>query len=307
MAAQLKFCPDLTGVVAVDVTIKQALQAGVAFLRQKGIAFPHNEAETMLAFLLCRDKPYLYAHGEEKIGPEIKGEYKGMLQRRGAGVPLAYLMGKKEFMGLTFFVNESVLIPRPETEHLVEAVIDWGKRFYAQSIKNSPLKILDLGTGCGNIAVSLAYFLPFSFVTGIDLEKKALELAGHNAQNAGVSRRTRFLYGNCWGPLLPGAERFNIIVANPPYIPQKELPLLSPEVQNEPRLALDGGPDGLDAYRCIFSGAQEYLEMPGLLALEIGDRQAAALRKLSARFAILRNSKTLEDYAGIERVMLFTC
>jgi release factor glutamine methyltransferase len=295
-------------VKVMGISIKQALQEAVSFLREKGISLPHNEAEIILAFLLGRDKPYLYAHGEEKIVPKIKRAYREMLQHRSEGIPLAYITEKKEFMELTFSVDKSVLIPRPETEHLVEAVIDWSNRVFKQSEKEAPLRILDLGTGCGNIAVSLAYYLPLSLVTGVDLEKKAIELAYQNAQNAGVSERIRFLYGSCWEPLSPDEDKFNIIVSNPPYVSHAELPLLSPEVQNEPRLALNGGIDGLDAYRCIFSGVQRYFKVPGpgLLALEIGEKQVDPVLKMSSRFEFLRNIKVIKDYAGIERVILFS-
>jgi release factor glutamine methyltransferase len=292
----------------MEVSVKQALLEAVSFLGQKGVALPRNEAEVILAFLLGRDKSYLYAHGEEKITRELKAAYREMLQRRGEGIPLAYITGKKEFMGLTFSVNESVLIPRPETEHLVEAVIEWSNRVFTQPEKEVSLQILDLGTGCGNIAIALAYYLPFSFVTGVDLEKKALELAFQNAQNIGVSERVKFLYGNYWEPLSPEEHKFNIVVSNPPYVPLAELPFLAPEVQNEPRLALDGGSDGLDAYRYIFRGIQRYLEAPGLLALEIGENQAEPVIEISSRFAFFRKIETIKDYAGIERVILFsTC
>ncbi|NMB40494.1 MAG: peptide chain release factor N(5)-glutamine methyltransferase [Firmicutes bacterium] len=287
----------------MGVSIEQVLQGGTSFLKQKGLRFPRQEAEILLAFLLGRERPYLYAHGEEKVAPELEKTYKKILQRRGARIPLAYITGKKEFMGLGFSVNKNVLIPRPETEHLVEAVIAWGKKFYAQSEQKETLKILDLGTGCGNIAVALAHYLPFSFVTGVDLKKEAVELACQNAQNVGVNKRTRFLCGDFWEPLVPGEDTFNVIVSNPPYIPREELFTLSPEVQNEPRLALDGGPDGLTAYRHIFDNVQKFLTCPGLLAVEIGDKQAKNIWEMSSRLAFLRNIEIIKDYAGISRVI----
>ncbi len=287
------------------VGIRQALQEGISFLKQKGIDFPHNEAEVALAFLLGRDKLYLYAHGEDTMPGKKIVAFREILRRRSGGVPLAYIMGTKEFMGLNFTVNEKVLIPRPETEHLVEAVIDWCKRICGRSGMVTPLEILDLGTGCGNIAISLAHYLPFSFVTGIDLGKEAVELACQNAQSIGVSERSRFLCGSCWEPLFPGKDKFNVIVSNPPYVSRGELDFLSPEVQSEPRLALDGGSDGLDAYRCIFAGVQKYLAAPGLLALEIGDRQAEAILGIASSLTFLQNTEIIKDYAGRERVVLF--
>ncbi|RJX27752.1 MAG: peptide chain release factor N(5)-glutamine methyltransferase [Dethiobacter sp.] len=289
----------------MEVSIRQALREAASFLGQKGVDSARSEAEVILAFLLGRDKSYLYAHGEEKITRELKAAYKEMLQRRGQGNPLAYITGKKEFMGLTFSVNESVLIPRPETEHLVEAVLDWSKRIFLQLEKEVPLQILDLGTGCGNIAISLAYYLPSSLVTGVDLGKKALELALQNAQSIGVVERVKFLYGNYWEPLSPEEHKFHIVVSNPPYIPRAALPFLSPEVQKEPRLALDGGPDGLDAYRYIFGGIKRHLAKPGLLALEIGEHQAEPVMEMS-RPDFGHKNEIIKDYAGLERVLLFS-
>ena len=194
-------------------SIRQALLEAASFLKEKGVAFPRLESEVLLAFLLGRDKAYLYAHGEEKITGEIRAAYREMLLRRSEGIPLAYLTGKKEFMGLDFSVNQSVLIPRPETEHLVEAVIEWSNRFMKQQGGEISLQILDLGTGCGNIAVSLAYYLPYAFVTAVDLDKKALELAWQNASDLGVAERTKFLCGNYWEPL--SSEMQNLLLSHP--------------------------------------------------------------------------------------------
>jgi release factor glutamine methyltransferase len=290
----------------MEVSIKQALQEAASFLRQKGVPSPRAEAEIMLAFLLRQDRTHLYAYGEQNLTPAEKAAFGEMLQRRSARIPLAYITGKKEFMGLTFSVNENVLIPRPETEHLVEAVIKWGQKMFAQTEKKALLQILDLGTGCGNIAIALAYYLPFSFVTGVDLDQKALQLAYQNAEDTGVAGRTRFLCGSYWEPLTPEQYKFDIVVSNPPYIPRGELSLLPPEVQSEPRLALNGGPDGLDAYRSILGRIQMFLNVPGLLALEIGQNQAERLLKISSRFAFFKETHIIKDYAGIERVLLFS-
>jgi release factor glutamine methyltransferase len=292
-------------VKSMEGSIRQALLEAASFLKKKGVTFPRQESEAILAFLLDSDKSYLYAHGEENVTREIRAAYREMLQRRSEGVPLAYLTGKKEFMGLDFCVNESVLIPRPETEHLVEAIIEWSNRSFGQQGKEISLQILDLGTGCGNIAVSLAYYLPYVFVIGVDLDKKALELAWQNASELGVAERTKFLCGNYWEPLSSEMQKFTIIASNPPYIPRGELPFLPPEVKHEPRLALNGGFDGLDAYREIFGRLHEFIGVPGLLALEIGENQAERVTEISARCDFLEKIDIIKDYAGIERILLF--
>lgn len=290
----------------MEISIRQALQEAAYFLKEKGVTSPRLEAELLLAFLLDRDRSSFYAHREEKINEEIKAAYQKMLKLRGAGVPLAYITGKKEFMGLTFSVNESVLIPRPETEHLVEAVIDWSNRVFRQKEKGALLQILDLGTGCGNISVSLAYYLPYAFVTGIDFSKEAIDLAQKNATNLGVSKRVRFLCGSYWEPLSPEEDRFHVIVSNPPYVRHEELKFLPLEVQNEPRMALNGGVDGLDAYRSIFRGIRQYLKAPWIVALEIGHNQAEDVVRLGTRVTFFKQVEIIKDYAGIERVILFT-
>lgn len=294
------------GVIKMGITIREALLEAASFLRQKGVILPRMEAEIILAFLLNKERHYLYAHGEAKLGQEIQAAYRRMLERRGEGFPLAYLTGEKEFMGLNFGVNENVLIPRPETEHLVEGVLKWCRSLIKAEANSFPLRILDLGTGCGNIAISLAYYLPFASVTAVDLDMKAISLARMNADNLGVAGRINFLCGSFWEPLSPAEEKFHVIVSNPPYIPRPELAFLPREVQYEPPLALNGGSDGLEAYRIIFSKIELYLASPGLLALEIGADQAANILKLGSKVTLFQDFAIIKDYSGRERVILFT-
>jgi len=290
----------------MEMAIRQALNKAASFLKKKGVASPRLEAELLLAFLLKRDRTYFYAHGEEKMGAEEEAAYQKILERRAKGAPLAYITGKKEFMGLLFSVNEKVLIPRPETEHLVEAVLAWSRRVFEQRGKKETLHILDLGAGCGNISVSLAYFLPYARVTGVDLSKEAVLLAEKNARLLGVSDRVEFLCGNYWEPFSSGSFRFHVIVSNPPYIPRKELQFLPREVQNEPLLALDGGTDGLDAYRSIFKGIRQHIKSPWLVALETGKDQSREVIKLGAAAIVFKRAEIIKDYAGIDRVVIFT-
>ena len=206
-------------------------------------------------------------------------------------------------MGLEFRVESGVLIPRPETEHLVEGVISWFKEYCPQPTEGHH-RIIDLGTGCGNIAISLAYYLPWVMVSGIDISKKALQVAAYNAAKHGLQDRVEFLYGDYRQILPREKQKYQAVVSNPPYIPADLLASLSPEVQREPRIALDGGVDGLDAYRAILSNIREYLLPAGLLAFEVGEGQAGAVLEMGRMAGFVRKNDIIKDYAGIERVVM---
>lgn len=289
----------------MERSIKHALREAAYFLRSRGLEFPRSEAELLLSFLLNRERIYLYCRGEERLSRETLEQYWNLLKRRAAGEPLAYITGRKEFMGLSFFVQQGVLIPRPETEHLVEWTIKWLENHYPSSSGSEKLELLDLGTGCGNIAVSLAYYLPGARVTAVDLEEEALQLAARNAEEQGVSERVRFLRGSFWEALI-SREKFHVVISNPPYIPLEMLSQLSREVKSEPLTALNGGEDGLNAFRQIFCGARDRLYSPGLLALEIGQGQAVDVISLGRKCDPTWEVEVKKDYAGAERVLLFT-
>jgi release factor glutamine methyltransferase len=288
------------------LSIAVALEKAASFLRSREVPFPRSEAELLLAFVLKKEQIYFYSHAEELISQKDWDDYRLLIGRRGAREPLAYLTGEKEFMGLPFAVEEGVLIPRPETEHLVEAVISWAgeHNFLTNNIKGE-LQILDLGTGCGNIGLSLLAFLPSSRVTGIDIEANAVELTRRNAIRLGVEKRLEIYRGNYWEALEAVDRRFHVVASNPPYIPTPFLPSLPGEVCREPRLALDGGEDGLDAYRAIFSRIRAYLRLPGLLALEVGQGQAEDVCALAEQYpGFFEEPKIQKDYAGIPRLVL---
>ncbi len=289
------------------ISIKKALQKAASFLRGRGIANPRAEAELLLAFIMKKERIYFYSHAEEELSREARDAFLALVERRGAGEPLAYLTGEKEFMGFSFSIRQGVLIPRPETEHLVEAVISWVRENPScVENKDEELQILDLGTGCGNIALSLLAFLPSSRVTGIDIDDKAVALARHNAVRLGVDERMELYRGKFWDILEDKKWQFNVIVSNPPYIPTSFLDNLPAEVRREPRLALDGGKDGLDAYREIFSLVSSYLRFPGLLALEVGMGQAETVCRMAEDLpGFFQRVEIRKDYAGIERVVLF--
>jgi release factor glutamine methyltransferase len=209
---------------------------------------------------------------ERPLSKDELGTYRALIQRRLAFEPTQYLVGKKEFYGRTLFVDPRVLIPRPETELLVEAVT----RLVP---KEASPAVLDVCTGSGCIALSLAAERPFARVWATDISAEALEVARHNAEALGVSDRVRFVLGDLFAPLL-GEELFDVIVSNPPYIPSEQLSSLQQEVQREPRLALDGGDDGLAVIRPLIAGAGPRLSPGGTLAIEIAEDQGALVKAL---------------------------
>lgn len=286
--------------------IKEALQEAASFLRDRGIGEGRVEAELLLALLLQVGRPYLYAHGETVLSADRLADYAALCRRRAAGEPLAYISGEKEFMGLPFYVESGVFIPRPETECLVELVLRWARKEKNYAAETANPDILELGAGSGNIAISLAYYLPRAFLVAIEADTKALAVARRNIRRHGMAERINLLQGHYYRALDAAAgvkRRFGIIVANPPYIEESILPGLPAEVRQEPRRALCGGPDGLDAYREIIAGALEYLLVPGLLALELGAGQAEPVKALACRAGFAATA-VHKDYAGTERVML---
>ncbi len=288
-------------------SISEALREAASFLQQRGIDRARVEAELLLAFLLRVERPHLYAHAEAELSPELFKPFAELCRRRGAGEPLAYIRGEKEFMSLLFYVEAGVFIPRPETEHLVEAVLQWAYA-YENGKEGEGLNILDLGTGSGCIAVSLAFNLPRAHFVAVDKDVKPLETAGRNSRRHKVESRISILQGHFYEALstLEGSNKhFNIIVSNPPYIEEGMLPGLPPEVKQEPYQALSGGTDGLDAYREIITGASDFLLSPGLLALELGAGQAAEVINIAYRNGFT-STKVFPDYAGIERVLLLS-
>jgi release factor glutamine methyltransferase len=255
-----------------------------------------TEQELMLTNLLnCRRvdlyvDPRPLSSGEEKL-------LRQMHRRRARGEPLQYILGSCEFMGLEFSVDPRVLVPRPETELLVEEAVRITEDLFAFR----PCRILDIGTGSGNIAVSLARAAQHALVTAVDVCEAALAAARRNAQQHNVSHRVRFFQSDIFSALED--EKFNMIVTNPPYIPSDEIKVLSREVRREPQLALDGGKDGLDFYRRIFEGAPKFLGPGGVVLAEIGDGQRTALEVIMSRNGF-RVKDCLRDYRNIERILI---
>ena len=277
-------------------SIRRLLEWTEGYLRQKGIENPRLEAQLLLAHTLGCSRTELYMRADEPIAEEPRKKFKELIRRRTEGCPVAYLVGQREFHLLSFEVSPAVLIPRPETETLLEECLRLIKGAEAP-------RVLDVGTGSGCIAISVAHKNKAARVTAIDVSPEALTVAKRNAEKHGLAERVRFLEGDLFAPV-PAGERFDVIVSNPPYVGQDEFPALAKDVRDhEPRLALDGGPDGLAVYRRLIAEAPAYLEPGGWLLVEIGATQEAAVRGLFEQNG-LAVERTLKDLAGHPRVMV---
>ena len=234
----------------------------------------------------------MYVDAEKILPLESILRFNELVNRRLKKIPVAYLTGAKEFMSLTFAVNENVLIPRPDTEILTEFV---GEFLRSRGGGN----LLDLGAGSGAICISILKFVKSARAIAVDISAEALEVAKFNAEKFHVDDRIKFFCGDLFMPL---TGKFDAIVSNPPYIPTGELENLQAEVQSEPQLALDGGIDGLKFYRRIISDAPKFLIGGGLLAVEVGINQAAAVKNLFEAASFI-DVEIIKDLAGLERVV----
>jgi release factor glutamine methyltransferase len=277
------------------VTLASWVEDGERRLR----ASPHPErarrdAETLLLHLIQRDRAFLIAHADEILSAEGVVLYYALIERRLAGEPIQYITGETEFYGLPFRVDHSVLIPRPETEHLVEKALSLAANFPHP-------RIADIGTGSGAIAVALAHKLPGAQVTAIDLSPQALAVARVNAKQNTVDKRIRFIEGSLLEPV--AQETFDLIVSNPPYVPEADRASLSVEVRDhEPQLALFAGSDGLAIYRQLIPQAAAALAKDGFLALEVGYGQHSAVADLLTASGFTHVDFS-PDLQGIQRVV----
>lgn len=262
-----------------------------------------RDAETLLAHIVGGDRAWLIAHMDDVLSPADNIRFGSLTSRRASCEPLQHITGTQEFFGLSFKVTPDVLIPRPETEHLVEAVLDWAHRQSdAQPESGSHLRMADVGTGSGAIAVALASVLERASVTAIDISPAALEIARLNAVQQLVDHRIRFLEGDLLSPFADQPASLDAVASNPPYVALADRETLAPEVRDhEPDLALYAGPDGLAMYRRLIPQAHAALRSGGLLALEMGFGQREPLADLLTGW---RDVKFIDDYAGIARVAL---
>ncbi len=277
------------------MNIREALTEARTLLRGAGVDSPVLDAEVLLCTVLGCERAGLWANPARLLTPLQAREFFDLVERRRRRVPVAYLTGRKEFMGLEFSVKPAVLIPRPETELLVETALELLKEH------PSPV-VVDVGTGSGAIAVSIAFYHPGAHVIATDVSTEALSVAAENARRHGLEARITFLAGDL-AEALPGdlAERVDLMAANLPYIPTGEMAGLPPEVRKEPAIALDGGTDGLDLYRRLVPAAAFYLARGGSLLIEIGPGQG---QKALDLFAAPGWEATLRlDLAGRERIV----
>lgn len=273
--------------------VREALDSASDALRAAGVEDPRLDAELLLAEATGWNRATLAADREAEVSPAAGRRFGELVRRRLRREPVAYILGRKGFRNLELAVDGRVLIPRPETELLVELALE-----------AEPKSVLDVGTGSGAIALAVADELPGCTVTATDTSPAALEVARANAEHLGLAERIRFLEGT-----VPENESFDLVLANLPYVAEREWPSLQPEVTRwEPREALLAGPDGLDAYRSLIKGSAglygRYAESKsGGLAVEVGEGQAQAVRELM-REAGFGGIETRRDLAGIERVVV---
>ena len=273
------------------MTIKQAILQAVQAFEEAGVPDPRIDAELILSHLTGLGRMSMLMQGGANLTSEQEQRFSSLLLSRTQRKPLQYLLGTQAFYGLEFQVDDRVLIPRQETETLCE----WG---IAHLRKLKQPRALDLCTGSGAIAVTLKHECPHAEVTAADLSTGALEVAEANANRNGVE--IRFVQGDLWQPL--EGRVFELILSNPPYIPTEECSTLQYEVMQEPRMALDGGADGLDFYRRIAQGAAVHLAPDGLIAVEVGIGEAKDVAALFAA-AGLQDVQIINDLYGIERIV----
>ena len=275
------------------MTIKEILNKGTFMLKDNNVSIPKLKSRLLLQFTLKKPREYLIIYDNKEISKNDEEKYFQNIQKIIDGIPLQYITNSQEFMKMNFFVNDKVLIPRPDTEILVEEVIKIGKK-----IKNP--KILDLCTGTGAIAISLKKYLPNSTVYASDISKDALEIAKKNAKsnNINVEFFESDLFEN-----IPNIK-FDIIVSNPPYIKENIIPTLEKQVQNEPYIALNGGIDGLDFYRKIVNKCYDYLKYNSYLCFEIGYDQKIDVIEIIENEKKFKDIHCIKDLYDNDRVII---
>lgn len=276
-------------------TIKKLLLWTTHYFQEHHLDSPRLDAELLLAHVLHKQRIYLYTDFDLIVEPSELSLYREYIKKRVSGVSTAAIIGEKEFMGLTFKVNEDVLIPRPDTETWLEKVIQYHRN-------EQGLYVADLGTGSGAILLSFLYYCREDTGVGVDISEKALALAEENGKNLKMDDRVTWRRGDYLTALEEG-ELFDGILTNPPYIPTGDIRGLAEEVRHEPMNALDGGADGLTFYRKLAEGAAEHLKDGGFLAAEFGIHQAADVVNLLKETGKFDSFEVITDYGGIERAV----
>jgi len=275
----------------LDLAIRQAAER----LQRSARGDTRLDAESLAMHVLGQDRAYLYAHPGLELSPHELSDYSALIERRGSGEPLQYITGHQEFWRLDLRVTPAVLIPRPETEHAVEAALELLRGI------QSP-RVIDVGTGSGCIALALAFELPQAELEAVDISAEALDVARGNAERLGLAARVRFGRSDLLEAHLGTGPVFDMVISNPPYVGENEADKLQIEVrEHEPHCALFGGQEGLDVYRRLIPQASEVLKPGGWLVMEMGYSQEHGIRGLLGNWKELR---TIPDLQGIPRVLI---
>ncbi|MCQ1532957.1 peptide chain release factor N(5)-glutamine methyltransferase [Mitsuokella jalaludinii] len=310
-------------------TIGRILKWTEQYFKDKGIESPRLDAEVLLAHVLEKQRIYLYVHFDEPLQPAELAAYREMIKQRVLRVPVAQILGEKEFMGLTFKVTADTLVPRPDTEILVQAAVERLKAMKGEAkapedealadgeeassaanrdeaavdVSQEPLRIADIGTGSGAICLSVLHYLADTVADTVDISPEARAVAEENAASLGLADRVTFHTGDLLQPLR--GMTFAAILSNPPYIPEADIAGLAPEVRlKEPHTALSGGRDGLDFYRRLAKEAPAMLVPGGFMAFEVGIHQAEPVAALAKANPLIARTEILPDYVGIDRVVV---
>ncbi len=279
------------------MTIKETMRKGMIKLKTSNVSEPNLKSRLIMQYVLNKPRQYLIVYDNQVLTLREEVNYFKAIKRLTLGEPIQHITHQQEFMKLNFYVNEDVLIPRQDTEILVEEVIKIAKKINAKSI-------LDMCTGSGAIAVSLAKYLPNTEITAIDISKKSLEIAKKNAKSNEVENQITFIESDLFDKI-PN-EKYDIIVSNPPYIKKDVIKTLTKEVQKEPKIALDGGIDGLDFYRKIVKQAENHLKYKGYICLEIGYDQRQDVIKIINDERKYINTYSKKDLYDNDRIVITT-
>lgn len=278
-----------------NMTVKDVLAKAISVLIEKKVETPAKEAGVLLAYILKKDASWLYAHPEFQLSAAEIKKYDSIVSKRSKSMPFQYIVNNQEFMSLDFYVNPYCLIPRPETEILVEAALAW---INESSYEN--IHVLDIGTGSGAICISIAHYAAKTIIDALDVSGQALQIAETNAKRHNVEGRIRFINADFlqW----KNEEPYSVILSNPPYIPHNEISMLMPEVKDyEPLTALDGGSDGLLFYRYLASEVKRMMTPEGTIFVEVGIGQAECVVEMFTYQGL--KTSVYKDFAGIDRVV----
>lgn len=277
------------------MTIKESINKGMIMLKSNNIESPKLKARLLMQYILKKPRQHIIVYDNNEITKKEQFEYFVNIEKITAGVPLQHITHSQEFMKMDFYVDENVLIPRPDTEILVEEVIKIANKM------DNPI-ILDLCTGSGAIAVSIAKYVKNAKIYAVDISEKALEIAKKNARKMEVGKQIEFIKSDLFNKIKK--MKFDIIVSNPPYIKKRDISYLSSEVQKEPQIALDGGEDGLDFYRKILSQAIDYLKLGSYICLEIGYNQKNNVIELIENENKYVDTYSKKDLYGNDRIVV---